>query len=220
MHNIQRRILEKLLYAEALPYAKMRPERVESNHFAYHLDQLLRSQLICKNQRSYTLSPGGLAFVDRLSQEKMVERTQPHIVTVIDVTNDQGKTLLYKKNFQPFIHRIGYPKGKLHADETIEQAAKRELLEKSGLDGISLVHRGILYVEVRQQDFTISKMLCHLFEGKSNKQPIQVNPKRGESFWGDPSSYSEAELMPAFNKMKYLLTTKKQFFFSEETVDL
>lgn len=220
MHNIQRKILEKLLYAETLPYARMRPERVESNHFAYHLDQLLRAHLVCKNEKLYTLTPQGLALVDRLSQEKMVERTQPHIVTVIDITNDHGQTLLYKKNFQPFIHRIGYPKGKLHADETVLQAANRELLEKTGLDAIPLTHRGIMYVEARREGFTISKILCHLFTGMSNNQSVQVNLKRGESFWGDPNSYNDIELMPAFKRMKYLLETEKQFFFSEETVDV
>ncbi|HEX9153429.1 MAG TPA: hypothetical protein VF809_01275, partial [Candidatus Saccharimonadales bacterium] len=81
MHNIQRKILSKLLYAKECNYAAMRPKGVESNHFAYHLEQLIKDRLIIKQDKSYSLSPLGLSLIDRLSQEKMVERLQPHIVT-------------------------------------------------------------------------------------------------------------------------------------------
>ena len=166
MHYIQRKILGRLLYAESLNYASMRPDDVESNHFAYHLDQLVKSGLIAKEEKLYSLSIAGLGAVDRLSHARMADRLQPHIVTAIDLVAANGQTLLYKRNFQPYIYRVGFPLGKMHHEESVLQAAERELLEKTGLNGIPLAHRGMVYIDSRQGGQTISKILCHVFHGE------------------------------------------------------
>lgn len=220
VHNIQRKILGKLLYAESLAYAQIRPPGVESNHFAYHLEQLVRAGLVGKKDKRYFLAPDGLAAVDRMSQAKMVARLQPQIVTAIDLTNSKGETLLYKRNFQPYFHRIGHPLGKTHFEETVMQAAARELMEKSGLEGVTLTHRGMAYIESRQDGFTISRVLYHIFSGVSDAEPIQTNPQRGSSFWADPSHYTDKELMPGFRNIQQLLATEENLFFAEITAEL
>ncbi|HSW66789.1 MAG TPA: hypothetical protein VLI54_06650 [Bacillota bacterium] len=101
MHNIQRKILGKLLYAKWLGYAQMRPAGIESNHYAYHLDQLVRTGLVIKKDKKYSLSAQGLSAVDRMSQEEMVDRVQPRIVTAVDITTDDGQSLLFRRGFQP-----------------------------------------------------------------------------------------------------------------------
>jgi hypothetical protein len=143
VHHIQRKILGKLLYAEMLSYSQARPAGVESNHFAYHLDQLVRDDIVTKEGKWYLLSPKGLALVDRMSQEKMVERLQPHILTMSKVTDPQGNTLLFRRGFQPYIHLLGFPLGKIHMEESVQAAAERELREKTGLEGSMLTQRGI-----------------------------------------------------------------------------
>lgn len=215
VHNIQRKILTKLLYAEFLNYAQMRPQGVESNHFAYHLDQLVRAGIITKNERRYSLAPKGLAIVDRLSQEKMVERIQPHIVTAIDITNDAGQTLFFKRFFQPYIYLSGFPLGKTHIEESLADAAARELEEKTGLTNVPLTHRGIAYVEAKMDDFTISKVLYHIFQGKIEGTPATTASHRGECVWADPATYQPHELMPGFRKIKTLLSANDDLFFTE-----
>lgn len=220
MHNIQRKILNKLLYAESLAYAQMRPDGVESNHFAYHLDQLVRGGIVGKKDKAYFLTPDGLALVDRMSQEKMVDRLQPHIVTAIRLKNSDGHTLLYKRNFQPYIYRVGLPLGKVHYDESVLQAAKRELLEKCGLIGMPLTHRGMAYIEAHQQGVTISKVFYHLFTGITDEEPQQTNTLRGSSFWGNTEDYDGHDLMPGFRTLENLLNSNEELFFTEITEDL
>ncbi|HSX17508.1 MAG TPA: NUDIX domain-containing protein [Patescibacteria group bacterium] len=221
MHNIQRKILTKLLYAEALNYAAIRPDKVESNHFAYHLEQLLKAGLVIKKDRLYSLSPSGLALVDRMSHGKMVDRIQPHIVTAIQVTNDAGETLLYKRKFQPYFHKVGLPLGKVHIEESVAEAATRELEEKTGLAGIPLTHRGIAYIEAKMDDFMISKVLYHVFEGHTKDAlPVTTNPERGECFWGDPTQYTTDQLMPCFNDVQKLLNDSEGLFFAELTAQI
>lgn len=217
MHVIQRKILEKLLYAESLSYAQMRPANTESNLYAYHLEQLVKAKIIVKHDRQYSLSPLGLALVDRLSQGKMVERLQPHIVTAIDLTNAKGETLLYKRLFQPYIYRLGFPLGKLHLEENIEAAAIRELQEKTGLENIPLAHRGMVYIEARQAGYTISKVLYHIFHGEVGVAEPSVVDQRGSCLWATPNNYTAQELMPGFSRVKELLSSSStsELFFDE-----
>lgn len=219
MHNIQRRILQKLLYAESLGYAEMRPEGVESNHFAYHLERLVRMGIIRKNDRRYTLSPLGLSVVDRLSQEKMVDRTQPQINTCIDVATADGQTLLFRRNFQPYIFRLGFPTGKTHLEETITEAAVRELQEKTGLTNIPLTHRGIVYVTIMREGVVVSKILYHLFQGRVLRPLPTTSSMRGESLWMDTSRLKEESVLPGFLHVKGLFASDKKSIFEEITIE-
>lgn len=221
MHHIQRKILEKLLYAESLTYSQMRPTGVESNHFAYHLEQLVHGGVVNKKDKQYFLTPEGLAQVDRMSQEKMVDRVQPHILTVIDITNAKGETLLFKRAFQPYIYKFGFPLGKTHLEETVEAAAARELQEKTGLDDIPLIQRGIVYVHVKQQGVTITKALCHVFSGRV-KEALTVKPlsHRGSCHWADVPTLPANDFMPGFLDIKKLLQNDKlSLFFAELTYE-
>jgi len=217
VHHIQRKILGKLLYAESLTYSEMRPAGVESNHFAYHLDQLVHAGIVGKHNKQYALTPQGLALVDRMSQAKVVDRLQPHILTIIDVTNDQGQTLLYERKFQPYIHKLGFPLGKTHLEETIMAAAERELYEKTGLTGIPLVQRGIVYVHITQQGQTITKALGHVFSGQVADAPATVtDEQRGSCVWADDTQFPPADMMPGFLEIKALLQkATNELFFAE-----
>jgi ADP-ribose pyrophosphatase YjhB (NUDIX family) len=221
MHHIQAKILRKLLYASTLHYAAMRPDSVESNHFAYHLEQLLKAGLVRKTGKDYSLSPQGLAYVDRLSQTKMTNRLQPHIITAIDLTTPTGETLLFKRHFQPYLRLAGFPLGKLHYEEPVLEGAVRELAEKTGLRGIPLQHRGMAYIQARSEGITIGHVLYHVFHGEAPVPlPTTTPHERGECFWADYHTIDPALLMPGFLGVKELLATSTNLFFEEIIADL
>jgi ADP-ribose pyrophosphatase YjhB (NUDIX family) len=206
------------MYATSLGYAQMRPKGVESNHFAYHLDQLIRAGLIAKDGRSYTLTPLGLSLADRVSHENMTIRTQPHIVTAANVVNGDGQLLLYKHTFQPYLGLYGFPQGRLHFEEQVATAAKRELQEKSGLEKVKLAHRGIAYVHAKKGEETISRILIHVFSGEVKGTPELPAPtEKGASSWGDPSKLKAEECMPGFPEIRKLLAKHDvgELFFAE-----
>ena len=221
VHYIQSKILQKLLYVPESNYAGMRPEGVESNHFAYHLEQLLKDKLIIKEDKAYRLSGAGLAYVDRLSQGKMVNRLQPHIVTAVDITTPAGETLLFKRRFQPYLNLVGFPLGKLHYEEPLAAAAARELAEKTGLTGLPLEHRGMVYIQAVKDGTTIGRVLYHVFHADVPEAlPAVAPPERGECFWADHRTLDPATLMPGFLRVKQLLADGGQFFFDEIVVQL
>jgi ADP-ribose pyrophosphatase YjhB (NUDIX family) len=222
VHHIQRKILSQLMFAKSLGYAQMRPAGVESNHFAYHLEQLMRAGLIAKDERSYTLTSEGLALADRLSHDNMAVRVQPHIVTSIHLTNDAGQTLLYRHAFQPYLDVYGVPQGRLHYEEHIAQAAARELEEKAGLTDIPLTHRGMAYVYTSKKGVDVSKILIHVFSGTVTGTPALAGPtSKGVCSWVDPAKLSKAAWMPGYQEIRKLLADNPSvLFFAEIETEL
>ena len=218
MHHIQLKILRNLLYDESSNYAALRPEGIESNHFAYHLERLMQDKFIRKDdQKRYWLTDTGLGFVDRMTQGTMKTRLQPIIITAIDLTTPDGKTLLFQRQFQPYIYRVGFPIGRLHLEETVLQAATRELREKTGLQDIPLTHRGVVYVDAVHNGRGVSKMLYHVFHGDVQEPLPLTMPNKGVCFWADHHGYTPDQLMPGFLGIKALLESESSFFFRELT---
>ncbi|HSW74991.1 MAG TPA: NUDIX domain-containing protein [Candidatus Saccharimonadales bacterium] len=222
MHHIQKKILSLLLHTPSLGYAQMRPKGVESNHFAYHLEQLVRTGLVEKNDRQYSLTSEGLALADRVSHESMTVRKQPHIVTTIQVTNDEGKMAVFHHTFQPYLDKIGFPQGRLHYEETIAEAAARELAEKTGLQNVPLTHRGIAYIHATKDGVDISKVLAHVFTGTVSGAPklVSADKKKGKSLWEMPGAHEVNDYMPGFHEIRELLASypsTELFFIEVET---
>ena len=195
----------------------MRPDGVESNHFAYHLDQLLKAGYIAKKDRDYFLTNKGKALADRVSHDSLSVRIQPHIVTSIYIKNDAGKTLLFKHNFQPYLGLYGSPQGRLHYDEKIADAARRELKEKTGLENITLAHRGMAYIEAMSGDETISKIFTHVFTGEViGEPPLENESEKGEPLWIHASTIQANQCMPGFKDIESIVDKNDPgLFFAE-----
>lgn len=217
VHHIQRKIISKLRRSPTLGYAQMRPAGIESNHFAYHLDQLLKAGYIAKKERKYFLTNKGKALSDHVSHEKIDIRIQPQIALSVFVKNDAGKTAMFKHNFQPYLDLYGSAQGRLHYDEKIADAAARELKEKTGIAGVALAHRGIAYVRALSGDETISILLLHVFSGSVAGEPaLTAEAKNGEPFWMDSPTLKPEECMPGFKEIEALLSAKgPDLFFTE-----
>ncbi len=204
------------MYTPTLNYAQLRPKGIESNHFAYHLEQLVKTGLVAKHDKGYSLTTEGLAFADRASHHNMTIRKQPHIVSTIDITNEKGETLLFKHAYQPYLNLVGFPQGRLHYEERVAEAAQRELSEKTGLKDIPLKHRGIVYIYATKQGADISKIAANVFSGTVKDTPeVTGNELKGEAYWGKHNELNIQECMPGFLEIKALLAKNKAFFFTE-----
>jgi len=205
------------MYAPSLSYAQMRPKGVESNHFAYHLEQLLKTGLVAKTDRKYTLTAEGMALADRVSHQDMLVRKQAHIVTSVCITNDAGQMILFKHAFHPYLGLMGLPQGRVHYDEHITEAAERELLEKTGLDDVELTHRGTAYIHTAKDGVDLSKLLAHVFTGtlKGTPELSSTDKQKGAPSWRDPSTLTDSQCMPGFRQILKLLDGNQTLFFAE-----
>lgn len=210
-HHIQKHIIDVLMYHETARFRDLRPPRTDTNLFTYHLNTLVKSGIVRKGDKGYSLSLAGLSYVDRVSSEKRVIRTQPKIITMLLIQNSEGDVLLHRRNKQPFINEWTLPYGKLHIDdETLQVAAMREAKEKLGLENQNLVHAGDCYIRVRSEGEVLTTTLAHVF--KFNRDDIELSDT---IMWARPHKLSQMRLAPAVEAIISRGFFNDPYFFEE-----
>jgi ADP-ribose pyrophosphatase YjhB (NUDIX family) len=215
-HHIQKHIIDVLMYTQTARFRDLRPPKVDTNLFTYHLKGLLKIGLIEKGEAGgYTLSSAGLSYVDRISTEKKSIRTQPKIINMLVIQNSDGDILLQKRTKQPYIDTWTLPYGKLHVeDRTVEKAAQREAFEKLGLENPELEHAGDAYIRVMMDGSLLSTTLAHVFRAYRDYEI-----KRDDLVWARPHKLSDYRLSPAVEEIMTRTFFKDPHYFEEFEVE-
>jgi ADP-ribose pyrophosphatase YjhB (NUDIX family) len=133
LHNIQLDIIAKLCEESPLRFTQLHPPEVPNNVFSYHLKKLLETDYIAQTEdAAYEPTRKArklLSYVD----ESTRHTGAPKLLTMLLVKDTEGKILLLKRTRQPFPNWYGLPSGMVHFGERIEDAARRELAEKTGI---------------------------------------------------------------------------------------
>lgn len=218
-------------------FSEMRPKKVDTNLFTYHLKLLLKAEYVVKTELGYTLSAKGLVYVDRVSIDKMKLRTQPKIITMLLVQDGYGKVLLQKRTKQPYINTWTLPYGKFHIDDTsVLSAASREAKEKLHYTPESFRHAGDCYIVVgrnvrvaaepiekgtfidgdvlhlnTEEIFTVdTRTLVHLVRFEADDIVLSDNLQ-----WVEPLALSKLALAPAVEQIVTRAFFGDDFFFEE-----
>lgn len=214
-HRIQKSIIDVLMYREIARFRDLRPPRTDTNLFSYHLNTLVKSGMVTKVEGGYTLSMSGLSYVDQVGVEKKVIRTQPKIITMLLVQNSDGDILLQRRHKQPYINAWTLPYGKLHIeDNSLKEAAQREVKEKLGLEDQALRHVGDCYIRVKSNGEALSTTLAHIF--KFNSDDIKTS---ADIIWARPHKLSQFRLAPAVEEIMTRGFFNDPFFFEEFEVE-
>jgi ADP-ribose pyrophosphatase YjhB (NUDIX family) len=210
-HVIQKNILSTLMKRRVARFRDMRPPKTDTNLYSYHLTKLLKSGLVKKTEDGYTLGVAGLIYVDRLNEHSLFVRTQPKIITMLVIQNSNGDLLLQKRKKQPYIDTWSLPYGKLHnEDVSLENAAKREALEKLKVVDQNVKHAGDCYIRVKQDDRLLTSTLAHVFT--FNRDDIATN----ESLqWVRPHKLKQYDLAPCVEEIVARTFFRDPFFFEE-----
>jgi 8-oxo-dGTP diphosphatase len=226
MHELQQHILTQLILNHSLRYAQLKPAEVEGNLFMYHLKKVMQAGYVEKlADGSYSLSPAGQDYAERMSLTMMKPRFQPRVVTLIYCVDTEGRHLLYRRKRQPLIGLAGFPYGKVHLGETIHEAAERELMDKTGLTA-QLAHRGDGYVTIYKDKQPISQIVFHLFVGTDLKGETQTRPlagvgEIGEAFWARIEDIAPSKLIPSVRDLERLVRENpSNRFFAELSYNL
>lgn len=216
MHRIQHHILITLSRTKTARFRDMRPPKVDSNAYSYHLKTLQKSGVVVKHDDGYTLSPKGMAIVDRLSSTLLDERRQPKIHTMAALFDKDGRILMLGKSKQPFIGDWTMPNGQIHQeDQNIETAMRRELQERVQIDANpTLKHAAIVYIHSYIGDEHVSSRLLHIFT-------MQIDPNiiaRQDVHWTDAKMRTKASLTPGVEEIIQLITTEQPVAFREFTI--
>ncbi len=215
MHHIQKHVLKVLTYTKYARFSEMRPPKVDSNVYSYHLRVLLRENYVEKTEKGYRLSPHGLGYVDRVSTD-FEPRLQPKIITMSVIKNGEGKVLLWSKKKQPFIRAWSLPNGKMHiTDTSMEAAVVREITEKFGAPPKAAEHKGSCLIRASINGELISYVLAHIFVATLGGDAMTAPDKS----WYCADERKQLKLLPATEEIIQKTDTAGQLFFEEYDVD-
>ncbi|MCA9348553.1 NUDIX domain-containing protein [Candidatus Saccharibacteria bacterium] len=207
-HHIQRRIFNRLVGAESMRYSELKPKELEANAFMYHLNELIKAGLVEKQDKQYQLTETGKALATRFSIRESGIRLMPTTLSVIYLHSQDEQTLLYRRKRQPYIDALGFPSGKIHLGETLEEAAYRELEEKCGYQPkeVKLTLKGEFSLVSRRDKFIENHVIGHLWEGMVIDKKTHTN-HAGETYWADWQAEDYSQFIPGF---KELIEASKQ----------
>lgn len=210
MHYIQKYILDKLICAEFLRNRDMRPQHTESNLYQYHLKRLIDSGYVKKGEQGYSLSTKGLQYADKHSSDLKSQRPQPKLVTILILENEKGEVLLVERKKQPFIGLYNLPSGKIHEGESLTEAGKRELVEKTGItDEIDLIPSGTTHLTITDGPEVISESYGFILRAQ-----VMDSPSR---YFCNPRHASTTNVMPGIDEMLQGVPTEEHL---EITIDI
>lgn len=159
---------------------------MENNQFDFHLDQLIKERLVMKQNGIYQLTSIGKEYANRMDTDQVVISKQAKISAWICVMREKsGETdfLIYTRLKQPFYGCQGFISGKLKYGEKIIAAAKRELLEETGLTGNpELVNIKHFLVYDKKTNELIEDKFMYLCRVINPKGIIKSN-EEGEHMW-------------------------------------
>ncbi|MFZ1301470.1 MAG: NUDIX domain-containing protein [Candidatus Microsaccharimonas sp.] len=177
MHIFQKDIIDKLRVVDSLRYSQLQPDDVESSHFKYHLNQLIKDGLVTQRSRGvYELSDKGKIYTDRLSENRVHSQPMPKVITYT-LLHDSDNYYLYRKNKEPYRGLLNMVGGKLHLGETPQHASIREVLEKTGIRIAATKRCGVADIQIYTPNDLLSHVTVYIFSAEllePNNQLVAV----------------------------------------------
>jgi len=225
LSDIQIQILTKLLRSQGLSYSQARPFDVENDLYNYHLQFLVKKGYLEKHNKIYTLSNKGKKFIlniDSFGRIKELFRVSV-LPYVVRVHKGKKEILAHKRTRQPYLGDIESVAGRVKLAERIEEAAKRKLMEETGLEAdfnFIGIHRKIRRDNNKK---IIEDTFYHVLYGENPNGKLIEKNEFGENSWIDfPSMYkmqkNNITASPITEKILKRIEKKdlSLFYFQEE----
>jgi 8-oxo-dGTP diphosphatase len=129
-------------------------------------------------------------------------------VVLCALVND-GKILLIKRNKEPYKDHWGLVGGKMEFGEHIEETAKREVKEETGLDAEVIAVRGVATEIVHTKEGADSHFIIYVVELKPKNKEL-VECEEGELKWFKFDELKDLNIIPSDKLMFEEFVLKKK----------
>ena len=182
---IQNSILAKLKNAKSLRYSELSIEKVPNDLFNYHLQYLVKKDLVTKLSEGYALSEKGIKHVadPYTTNDAITSLFKINVITIVSrVENKKIEILNQIRKSNPSYGKVGVPGGVVLKGELVEAAAARKLKQETGLDAVfALVgcERRIMYTSGE----IFSDVLFPIAYADSFQGELQSDTNFGHNMW-------------------------------------
>lgn len=219
IHPIQAKILSVLRFKPEARFSALNVERLTTDHFSFHINQLVFQGLVKKTKRNtYELTNVGKEFANRMDAQTVSVVKQGKIVVIIICINKHRKEkqyLIQQRLRHPYFGFCGFVGGKVKWGETIFEAAKRQLYEETGLKGklhlIGIQHK----IDSLKERDVIDDKYYFIFKGMNLKGKFLENPLGGKNMWMASDKVKSLKNLLAGVDIVLQFIEKKTLTFSE-----
>lgn len=182
-------ILTQLLKSEKLRYGEIKAAEMDNDLFNYHLQSLVKSGLVEKVDKEYSLSSLGRYEVAEQNpldlKGQPVDRFKINVLTIV-LREEKGvkQILLQRRKKHPFYNTVAVMGGVINKGELLTEAASARLQMKTGLTGqfmlcgmwrnINLDKSGVMVLE---------DILFHICCTDQYEGDLLSTTDHGENFW-------------------------------------
>lgn len=117
-------------------YSELQPEKVPNDLFNYHLQYLVKKELLLKSEEGYSLSEKGIKHVaDPYRQNDAITSLfKINVITIVSrVVDGKIEILNQVRKSNPSFGKVGVMGGVVLKGELLEPAATRKLQQETGL---------------------------------------------------------------------------------------
>lgn len=226
IHPIQINILKVLLFNPEARFTDINALGITSDHFNFHVKRLLDLGLVDKKEDGlYRLTNNGKEYANRfdVDGDQIKVEKQGKITVIVACERGAGKSkeyLIQQRLKEPFYGYHGFMTGKVKWGETVEETAKRELEEETGLEADLVLVRVKHRMDYNEDKTLLEDKFFFEFQGKNIKGSLKESITGGKNMW---LTKQEILLLPdLFLGMKEYLETSPsgQLVFVEEKVEV
>lgn len=221
LHNLQLKILEKLVTTESARFNDLLLEEIESEHMNYHLKKLVEFGFVTKDNDRYVLTDAGKDYSNLLDDQVTIIEKQPKtsvLINGIRIKEDTGEIehLLSKRLRQPYLNKVGRLTGKVRFGETLEEAAARELYEETGLAAKTIVLEEIHHkMRYREDGEFVQDVLFYIFFMKDFFGTFIQKTEFQENIWVTKNEFESSDYDTYKGVVLWERTDPKQLTYSE-----
>ena len=216
-HDMQRRVLLKLIHNPEMGFNELWGKDGESNTFAYHMHRLEESKLISKTARgTYALTEEGRKFSAFVEGDTGTKAEFPTLTIIILAKDSQGRYLCQRRLKEPFYGYWGFVSGKINFGYNLFECGARDLLEEAGLTAQNW--KLLAFEQVKT--FENSKLLFHHYlffvEAEGVEGALKEHTHKADHEWLTMEDYHQKETFPRPGFFEHILNAARPVMVETE----
>jgi ADP-ribose pyrophosphatase YjhB (NUDIX family) len=215
-HDIQRKIILRLIHNPKLSFNELWSKEGESNKFAYHVNKLEELKLIQKNGDGYyTLTEEGKKLSAFIEGDTGTRAEFPTFSIVI-LAHNGDKYVCQKRLKEPFYGYWSFISGKINFGQNLFECATRDLLEETGLHATEWKLKAIEQVKTYEDEkLLFHHYLFHIETGKVTGE-LKTQTHKAENAWLTLEEYKKRETLPSEKFFDHIFPAKRTIMLEVE----
>lgn len=168
--------------------------KIRSNMISYHLDQMKKDGVIKKEEDYYSLTDEAERYIP-IFTHLITDESSPLPVILVALKNKSNLLLIQrrKRPYQNYWSMIG---GKIKLDESLEDAAYRHILEKTGIKSEFEKISAVLHERVQSKDKTKHSFILFFVIMNTNEEKYSMS-EHGKLKWFEIDKIEEQNTIPS-----------------------